>query len=214
MIFAVIGDIKGNFTALEAVIKAVDDIGIDIILHTGNCAVGYAEGNQTIEMMQARNIISIQGGMDRHLVYYRRDSNRTLNLEPEEQASLASANEFVSTTNIEYLRALPRQRYLTLEGIEILLCHGSPTSPFTFLSSQTPLIRFEREREKTGASIVLSSTSNKSYYKWVSGTLFVGAAPLSEELLTPEASYLLINTDTKPWSVKFCQAPITVSTSY
>ncbi len=214
MIFAVIGDIKGNFSALDAIMQAIDDAGIDVVLHTGNCAVGQAEGNLTIEMMKSRNIISIQGGMDRHLVYYRRERNRTSNLEMEDQVLLASANEFVSTSNIEFLRTLPRQRFLTLEGIEILLCHGSPTSPFSFLTSHTPMIRFEREREKAGAAIVLCGTTTEAYYKWVNGMLFVGAAPVSKELMTSDAEYILINTDTKPWSVKFCQAPISVSSNY
>lgn len=210
MIFSVLGDIKGNINALEAAVDALDAEGVDLILHAGNCAVGYSEVNAVIDLIRARHIQAVQGELDRHLVRMRTNSTlRSTRLSLEDQEAIIRAREFISSTNLEFLRSLSRRKRFTLEGIEVLLCFGSPSNPFMPLSSHTPLIRFDREREYAQADIVVFGGARKPFYKWVNQTLFVGIAPMFTEQFPSNADYVLINTETKPWTVRLKRSEVT-----
>ncbi len=203
MIFAVLGDIQGSVQALDAAVDEIDAAGIDTILHTGNCAVGQAGVNDVIKRMKTRGIVAVQGEMDRHLARMRPNSTlKTTRLGLEEQEAIVRAREFIEPENLEFLRALPRKRRLNLEGLEVLLCFGSPSSPFMPLTSHTPLVRFKREWEEAQAQIIICGSSNVSYYKWLNQSLFVGIAPMFEEHFGGDAHYVLIDTESSPWSLR------------
>ncbi|MEZ4549030.1 MAG: metallophosphoesterase family protein [Desulfobacterales bacterium] len=57
---AILSDIHGNATALEAVLKDVDAQACDQILSLGD-NIGYGRNRKVIQMLRARNIPSVTG---------------------------------------------------------------------------------------------------------------------------------------------------------
>ena len=65
MIFAAFGGVRGNLSALEAILAAVDAEGIQTLVNTGDCVVGGPAPNEVIELLRLRRIPTVQGQSDR-----------------------------------------------------------------------------------------------------------------------------------------------------
>ena len=72
MLFAALGDIRGNMPALRRVLDELSDSGIQTIVNTGDSAVGQPWANEVMEALKAVNVTSVQGVRDRMLVRFAR----------------------------------------------------------------------------------------------------------------------------------------------
>lgn len=207
MIFAAIGNINGNKNALEQVLSAIDEAGIQIILHTGDAVVGSREGNDILAMLARAGVICVQGGQDRLAVKYTRKAD-TLEqkIDPELAAAVREANESLTTQNLEALRDWRKTRTFDVEGIPGLLCHGSPGNPREVLTADTPVVKLQRQREQARAEIIVSGGAAEFFARTLDGTLFVSPGPL---LLAPDlAAYALISTEETPWTAMLERVPL------
>ena len=200
MIFAAIGGIHGNLPALEAVLEAIDEEGIQTIVNTGDCAVGHPWANETIALLRDRKIPTVQGEMDRRLVRARR-KEETLRekLDPETFARLEEAFAACDSVNIEWLRGLPRKLTLTIDGVDIVLCHGTLTSQSQSLAADDMQERFQRQREVNPAPIIVCGRSAAPYAREVDGTLFVNPGLLGEG---QSARYAIVSTEAEPYTAE------------
>jgi putative phosphoesterase len=204
MYMAAIGDIHGNLPALEAVLSAIDDEGIQTIVNTGDAVAGQPWPNQVIELLRARNIPSVQGELDRRVVHFlsKQDTLRQ-RLTGEEFDLLEQTFAVIESQNLEFLRRLPRYRMLQVEGVDICVCHGTPTSQSDTLDEEDPAAKFQRVREFTNAQIVVSGSTHRAFSRTVDAALFVnpGAAGIPPPGART-ASYAIIDTETDPWQAR------------
>ncbi len=199
MIFAAIGSIDGHDDALKSTLKAIEETGILTILHTGNAVVGQQGGNAIMDLLAQFNVTCVQGNLDRLAVRYsRKQSTLERQLDADLLEKLRWSHENLSSQNLEYLRDWRKTRTLELEGLKILLCHGSPGNPREILTADTPHAKLQRQREQSHAHIIVSGGAEDSFSVTVDGTLFVSPGPLVKEDGTFQ--YALINTDDNPWS--------------
>jgi len=208
MILAALGDINGNFAALDAVLGAIGEGGIHTVLCTGNAVAGDSAVNAVVESLRSHDILCVQGEDDRRLVRFSRKQGRPARyLPPEKQAAVARAWEAIRSTHLEFLRCLPRRRRVAIDGIPILLCHGAPSSPSELLSEQTPLVRLQRQREAEPAAIIICGGAPRPFSRMVDGTLFVGPGFVDEA--PGRACYTLVSTEEEPWkaSVHYVEYP-------
>jgi putative phosphoesterase len=98
----IISDIHGNFQALEAVLADAKDC--ERVFCCGDLALAGPEPARTIDFIREQNWEIIQGNCDLMMT-----EDDTLNAEQR-----------------EFLRNLPKQKELEIEGVKILLVHGSP----------------------------------------------------------------------------------------
>ena len=204
MVIAALGDIHGHWPALESVLQEIDAAGIQTIVHTGDCVGGVAWPNECIETLKARRIFGVCGEYDRLTARYLRHSKgRIRKVAEEAQRAIEQAFMMTRSENLEYLRGLPNNYTLTADGIEVLVCHGSPGNPNAPLSASTVLEHFRRQRELTTASIIVCGQTHDPYYTRVDGTLFVnpGAVFRPEQPEAP-ARYAIIDTEEEPWRVE------------
>ena len=116
-LYGVLGDIHGNLEALEAVLGALDQRGIDKLVCVGDI-VGYnADPDACVEMLRGRGAVAIAGNHDligTRQLGFERCSNKAMH-------SLKRTRRSMSTPTAEYLRALPPHRMLE---DRVLLVHG------------------------------------------------------------------------------------------
>ncbi len=204
MLLAVLGDIHGNLPAFEAALDDIDAAGIQMIVNTGDSVAGHPWPNEVLDILRVREIASAQGEMDRLTTSFLR-KNRTLRerLSPEDFEAAGQAYDALQSEHLVYLRALPRQRVLRIEGVTIHLCHGSPSSSKEGIHEEASLARFRRWRETANAPLVLSGRTHRPLARMVDDTLFVNPGSVGEASDTPGlALYAIVNTEEEPWTVE------------
>lgn len=203
MILGALGDIRGNISALEKVVSALDEEGIQTLVNTGDCVCGHPSPNEVIALLRSRNIPSVQGLWDRRVVRFQR-KQQTLrrSLSEKEFELLEQTYAAVSSDNLEYLRSLPKSLNLTVDGVAIGVCHGTFTSQTEHLRATDSLDRFRRQRELLSSSVVISGHGDRRFEKTVDGTLFLnpGSVGMTDDRV---AQYAVVSTEQMPWSVDF-----------
>lgn len=131
MKIAVISDIHGNIQALDAVLKNIEQENCEKIFCLGDLAMAGPQPSETIEkiqeLMQTKDFTIIQGNTDEMIANC---DNQMLHLLQENNPIMANAlqNDVTVVTEAQkkFLRNLPKQKELEIDGVKILLVHGSP----------------------------------------------------------------------------------------
>jgi len=155
MRIAFISDIHGNFTALEAVLKDIDQQNIDQLICLGDTVSLGPQPVEVLKALQDRHAITIMGNHDQAILEPEKaqDFEITSHLIPD----LLWGCEQLSAENFEYIRNFQPNHKITLpNGIELLAYHGSP---------------------KSTTDLVLPTTSSEllqELYKEQTATVFIG----------------------------------------
>ncbi len=118
MALAVIADIHGNLSALDAVLSDIARRGVSRIVNLGDCLSGPLDARGTSERLMALDLLTVRGNHDRQLID--RPADR---MGLWETWCIGDLDE----AHLDWLRALPP--VLEVEGA--LLCHGTPESDET-----------------------------------------------------------------------------------
>ncbi len=200
MILAALGALNGNFEALSAALREIDDCGIETVCCTGNLAAGGHAPQAVVDRVRARGILAVQGEQDRLTVRYQRKNASLANrLDAGLYDAIGAAYNALSSDAVEFLRGLPRTRTFTLEGITFAICHGTLTSAAVTLGPDTGDEVFRRQRELSQAQIVIVG-GPQPFFRWVDGTLFVGAGAV--DAAGHPGNFVLIDTDRTPWETE------------
>jgi len=201
MLIAAIGNIHGNLPALEAVLREIDDAGIQTIVNTGDCVAGHPWSNEVIDLLRERSIPTVQGEQDRLVARFeRKRKSLARDISRDECARIQEAYEAARSENLEFLAALPKQLFLTIDGISVCVCHGTPQGQNDVLHEEDDIGRFRRLREAANTDIIICGRSHTPFSRVVDNTLFVnpGAVGISAEG-PRQATYVTISTETEPW---------------
>lgn len=203
MLFALLGAPCGHAAPLRAALDALDDRGILTILHAGNLAVGGPDPGGVIALLDERGVAGVQGEDDRTTVLFTRKADAMrARLEPAQYDAVAAARAAMRAREVEFLRSLPRQRHIEVDGYSIHLCHGSVSAQAGRIAPDDPPDRLRRHREQANADCVAVGKHPDPWHTVVDGTLFVCAGTMAADA----GRYSIINTDTRPWSVQPCVA--------
>ena len=202
MLFAAIGDIRGNLPALESVLHTLSNEGIQTIVNTGDSAVGFDWADDVVELLRKTKTTSVQGGLDRLLTRFSRKSKSLRKRLPQAQyQALQEAYEHCSSTTVEYLGSLPSRAKLGVDGIFIELCHGTLTSLSQSLGPKDDESLFQRQRELTEAQIIVCGQGEDAFVRRVDETLFVhpGSVGMASDR---RAHFAIISTESEPWNAQ------------
>ncbi len=127
MRLALIADIHGNLEALESVLALLEAERVDAILNLGDL-VGYnASPNECLALLAGRDVWSLAGNHDLALF----DAERAQSFNIIAYQALQWCREQLRPEYRDFLQGLPLQRQVP--GA-FLACHGSPTSPDTYIA--------------------------------------------------------------------------------
>jgi predicted phosphodiesterase len=120
---AVFSDIHGNFHALQAVLKSIEDEGADLLICCGDI-VGYgARPNECVEAVRRLKVPTIAGNHD-HAALLLTDIS---NFNDIAKAAVIWTRDVLTEENAEYLRRLPLT--ITDNANNVFFVHASPKEP-------------------------------------------------------------------------------------
>lgn len=171
---ALLGDLHGNFPALEAILQDVDQNAAEAIWNLGDF-LGYAPfPNETVEKLCDVGAISIIGNYDVKVLEFEQKRSRWKRKKaPEKYAAFEWNYEHLSQHARAVLKSLPQQVRLEVNGLKTLLVHGSPAAIDEPLGSETPEQRFEELARMAAADVVLCGHSHEVFVRRVDDTWFV-----------------------------------------
>lgn len=186
MRLALISDIHSNAHALEQVLAQLDREGVDLILNLGD-TVGYnANPNECLEMLRDRPVLSLAGNHDLALL----DASRAEHFNIIAYQAIAWSREQVRPELMEFFQDLP----LTREGEYYVACHGTPTSPDSYIS-----FHFQGKRvfnvlvKGLGHRVCFFGHTHRRalWFRDIRGKVATQPVTLGKILLTPECHYLI-----------------------
>lgn len=161
MRIAVITDIHGNLTALEAALAALESIGVDGI-YCGGDLVGYGpHPNEVCALIQDRGIPTIYGNYDYAIARDLTDCGCAYVTPHDRELGQKSIDWTLAHTNARskaFMSELPFDLRFAIGNQQIRLVHGSPARSTSICSRTSP------SRSTTG------SPGRPSVTCWCSGT--------------------------------------------
>lgn len=160
MKIAVMSDIHGNMDALEAVMNDIEKQKCERIFVLGDYAMAGPQPGEVIKyFMEKQNNYKytlIQGNTDYMIGNYTLDMYYELkDKAPIMAEALKCDAKEIGATEKVFLKTLPIQKEITLEGTTFLLVHGSPRKNNEDILPSTPMPELENMLINVDASVVL-----------------------------------------------------------
>lgn len=162
MKIAVISDIHGNMQALEAVLVDIKKEKCEKIFCLGDLAMAGPEPVKTIETIKKlyddskdENFVLIQGNTDEMIGNYSPEIlERVKSAFPIMGSALENDAKIISDELKEFLKNLPPQKDLEIDGVKVLLVHGSPRKNDENISPDLPIEKIEEIIAGTDADVI------------------------------------------------------------
>ncbi len=187
VLIALISDVHSNLPALEAVLAAVDEAGVEAILHAGD-VVGYnPQPNEVIQVLRLRSIDSIRGNHDRAVV-----SGDTSWFNPHAARAVEWTRGVLTQESMEYLRSLPAEMTPQRLGLGMKVVHGSPLDEDEYIYPQhaTPKLL-----EEAGSDVLVMGHTHVPYVLETPKGLILNAGSVGQPRDgDPRASWVLLDT--------------------
>jgi len=171
---ALIGDVHANLQALEAVLEDARKRRSEAVWNVGDF-VGYGQfPDAVVQRLNGRGISSIIGNYDQKVLEFpaNKESWRQTKM-PEKYLAFGWAYAHLSAESRRFLRTLPQQLLLSVQGVRVLLTHGSPASDEEHLGPDTPPDRLARLAESVDVDVVLCGHSHQPFDRQVNGVRFI-----------------------------------------
>lgn len=213
---AVFGDIHGNLPALQAVLADMERLpGVDDRYCLGDL-VGYAPfPNEVTDLIRTLGVSTIMGNYDDGVGFERDECGCAYKTAAEQKfgdQSLAWTNAHTSDETKSFLRDLLPKIRVEVDGLRILLVHGSPRRLNEYLYEDRQASSFRRLAKLAAADVVVFGHTHIPYVKLVDGVLFVNAGSVGKPKDgDPRACYVLLNEDEGTVSVTFRRVPYDVA---
>jgi putative phosphoesterase len=200
---AIFSDIHANLPAMEVVRDDIQRGGCDAVYCLGDLG-GYAsQPNEVQAAVHAMGSPTLVGNYDEGVGFDLEDCGCHY-VKPLEIAmsdvSFRWTREHTSEQSKTWLRRLPREIRLEVEGIRVLLCHGSPRSNTEYLfenRSDGYLRQFTAGgKHDACADIILFGHTHVPYHRTVDGVHFINTGSVGRPKDgDPRAGYCILTLD-------------------
>ncbi len=200
MKIAIISDIHGNKESLDAVLEDINNRDISEIYCTGDL-VGYGPNpDYVVEKIRELKIKTIMGNYDDAIGNEKESCGCAYNPGRETEVGDDSINWTIKNTkaeNKEFLKNLPKKLSFEIEGVKILLVHGSPLNYLLeYIKPSTKAQRIEEVAESFEEDIVINGHTHLSMHKLVKGKTIYNAGSVGRTKEgEPKAVYLMLDIE-------------------
>ncbi|RPJ27536.1 MAG: metallophosphoesterase [Chloroflexi bacterium] len=211
----IFGDIHGNLPAMEAVLADMDARGLSPDYCLGDL-VGYGTfPNEVTEVIRERNIPTIMGNYDQGVGNDSDDCGCAYTSKEAKalgKRSIAWTNQHTSADNKLFLQQLSAQIPLELNGLRVLLVHGSPRKINEYLYNDRPDATMERLLDLAQADVLVCGHTHIPYRRILSsGRHVVNAGSVGKPKDgNPDACYVILEANNQELGVTFVRVPYDV----
>ena len=145
MRLAFFGGIYNNHLALAAAIADARSRGVDAMWCLGDLGAFGPHPDRTCELIRDNNISVVQGNYDHSIGHGLNDCQCGYTDPRDNHFAQLSYDYTLAHTHDDHrawLRTLPAQQRLEVDGVRLLLCHGSPRRTNEFLWESTTSTQF------------------------------------------------------------------------
>ena len=186
----IISDLHADLGALQAALDHLDHLAVDQVVCAGDVVDGGDQPEEVIALLVERGIPTILGNHDRWALM------RHDNGEPEHVGDHGKV--VLSTNAVNWLASLPKVWRRTIEGVCVLVVHGTPTSDMDGVYPTTPGSELERMLERAEADALICGHTHIPLLKHVSGGRLVVNAGALWRGAEAVAMALLVDPDGGP----------------
>lgn len=188
-----LADIHGNANALEAVLKDIEERNVDKVYVLGDICYRGPEPQRSLDLVRELNTEVIKGNADEWVVRGVQQGEvpaQVLQLMNKERDWTLSQ---LDTESIDYLKCMPSELKIELEGVRIHAYHATPQSLFDIVlpdESEETLKEFQMVQE---ADIYVYAHIHKPYIRYTNGKCIIntGSVGLPFDGLN-KASYAMV----------------------
>lgn len=174
MRLALISDIHANLVALDAVLRDIDRAGVDLIACLGDMVDVGPRPGATVERLRARCDVLLRGNHD------------PLDESPQNPflADLeAWTHDQLDPSVRGWLRALPAEAVIELEGASVWCVHGSPVSATGSVLDTTPRDLLRSWMAERAHDVLACGHTHVQLCRRVDATLIVNAGSVGMPFL-------------------------------
>lgn len=193
MRIGVISDIHSNIYALKAVLKDIESKNIDKIICTGDLVGYHTSPNEVVKVIKEKNILTVMGNHDLNIAT--KEIKNISGLEGKDLEKVEIFNYAVknsSSETKEFLKSLPLEIILEIEGKIIKFVHGSPNSITEYLKENSE--EAEKVMSELKEDILVCGHSHVAYFKQYDEKLLVNAGSIGKPKKgIPDSEYVIID---------------------
>lgn len=194
MKIGILADLHGNHKALEAVLNAAEEKGVEKLLITGDFVGYYFWPKEVLELLADWDVIAIRGNHEEMLKRGRDDPMFLKTVDAKYGTGLRVALQQLSTQQINWLTALPHPlEYVVPEG-KILLCHGAPWDVDQYVYPDADEALLDRCAESGVTWVVLGHTHYPMVHQRGETTLINPGSVGQPRNRAPGAQWAFLNT--------------------
>lgn len=130
MKISIFSDIHGNKYALNKALFKMNEIGIDFYIFCGDAVGYYYYHNEVIDVLRTmKNIYCVLGNHDQMFIDIIEKKREVTSYSAKYGSSIEFFLNSITQVNLEFLRNLPSERDVLIDGFKIKIIHGSPWNP-------------------------------------------------------------------------------------
>lgn len=206
---AVISDIHGNMQALETVLEDIKKENCDKIFCLGDLAMAGPEPVKAIETIKKLydegKLELIQGNTDELIGDFSHEITEKLGaLFPIMSEALKDDVRIIPKDLKDFLKNLDKQKELEIEGVKVLLVHGSPRKNDENISPDLPLEKVEEMLEGVDADLIFCGhTHMPCGYQTTKGQTVVNDGSVGRPFTpNPQACYAIAEFNNGSFEIK------------
>ncbi len=192
---AVISDVHANEPALRAVLKDIRAQKADALWDLGDF-VGYGPFVRPVaDLLSEKADVRLAGNYDiKAALFPKHKKEWQQSKHPAKFFSFQWTYRQLRPKDKRLINSLPHKRRRMVEGMRVLLTHGSPARIDEPLQPGTPLKRFKELADSVQADLVLFGHTHCPFQKKAKGVLFVNPGSVGRSFDNdPRASYVLLH---------------------
>lgn len=203
---AVISDIHANNQAFETVLEDIKAQGCDCVWCLGDIAMAGPQPRIVIDFVsEQKDWVVIQGNTDKLIADFCPAVFNTLkNKFPVMANALADDILFIEDERKDFLRNLPPQKELNVDGVKVLLVHGSPRRNNEDILPGMKISEVEEMIKGTDADLILCGhTHRPAGYQTSKKQTVVNVGSVGRPMTPePKACYAIVDFHNGEFSVK------------
>lgn len=203
---AIVSDIHANWQALDAVMEDIKSQGCEKVLCLGDLAMAGPQPRMVIDFVRKQDKWTvIQGNTDKLIADFSPQIIEDMKSKfPVMAHALVDDVYFLEDDKKEYLRNLPVQKELEIEGVKVLMVHGSPRRNNEDILPDMPLEQIEEILKGVDADLVFCGhTHVPCGYQTDSRKTVVNVGSVGRPMTqNPQACYVVTNFENGGFSVE------------